>query len=86
MLVYVDLIPVLMAGYALILLSRTRFFTAEVLLAKITAILLIMCQLTWIQSYLNSFDMGTTIADRLWGVFNSCVMLMAIMVAKRNSK
>jgi hypothetical protein len=86
MLVYIDLIPVLMAGYALILLSRTRSFTTEVLLARVTAILLIICQLTWIQSYLNSFDIGTTIADRMWAVFNGCVMMMAILIARRNSK
>ena len=80
-----DLIPVFMAGYALYILQGTCNST-ETVVSKIAAVLLIICQSTWIHAYTNDFPLVQSAMDHLWTVFNSVVMLLVIMIAYRNRK
>lgn len=80
---YFDFIPVALAVLALYNLSFVRRNLIIVLL-KLSAVLLIICQTTWIHSYLNNFSMITSLMDNLWTVFNSLVMIVALLIARES--
>jgi hypothetical protein len=80
---YFDMIPVLLAVYALYLLSGTQSSLIN-LLSKFSAITLIICQTTWIHSYINKFVMLNTFMDYIWTVFNTLTMLLIVAIAKAN--
>lgn len=78
-----DMLPVGLACYALIRLQQVKQATAVIYLAKASSILLIICQFTWIHSYLNGFQLVTSFIDSLWSVFNSVVMILVLLVAEK---
>ena len=79
---YFDMIPVVLAIIALYKLSFVRRNLIIVLL-KLAAIILIICQTTWIHSYLNNYSMIESLMDNLWTVFNSIVMIVAILISNQ---
>lgn len=78
---FLDIIPVTLAVYALFKLSYIKNNDTDILLSRIAACLLILCQLTWIQSYLNQFDIIQSFIDKLWAIFNTVVMILVIVIA-----
>lgn len=82
---YFDMIPVILAAYAIYRLSFVRR-TAIVMLSKVAALVLIVCQTTWIHSYLNHFAMITSMMDNLWTVFNTLVMVIILLIARQQEK
>jgi hypothetical protein len=83
--ILLDLIPVLLAIYALYLLSGIDSIH-EVYFAKITAILLIICQTTWIHSYMFDIQSIKSVIDVFWTIFNTSAMVLAILVALNHRK
>lgn len=79
---YFDLVPVVIAIYALYRLNFIRR-TAIIWLSKLAAILLIVCQTTWIHAYLNEFSIVNTVIDHLWTVFNTIVMIILVLISKK---
>lgn len=77
---FLDAIPVALAVYALFKLHTLNDASALSTLSKLTCLLLIVCQLTWIHSYLNQFPLINSLVDNLWTIFNSIVMLVIINV------
>lgn len=78
-----DIVPMIIAGYAIFALASSRTNT-ETIIARMCAVLLIICQSTWIHSYLNNFKIVESFADSLWTLFNTVAMILAIIVAHRN--
>lgn len=83
--ILLDFIPMGMAIYAILKLQTSKS-NSETTIAMSAAILLLVCQSTWMHSYLNGFDMVTSIMDKLWSIFNSVCMILVIIVANRNQK
>ncbi len=81
-----DMLPVGLACYALIKLYKVKHNSLLIVLSKSSAVLLIICQLSWIHSYLNHFSLVTSFFDNVWSIFNSIVMLMVLVVAEKESK
>lgn len=73
-----DAIPVALAVYAIFKLNKLNDISAISTLSKAVCLLLIVCQLTWIHSYLNQFPLINSLVDNLWTIFNSVVMLLII--------
>lgn len=80
---YIDFIPVVLAVYALIKMQSTKVVDTLTRLGQFAALLLIVAQTTWIQSYLKGFDLVTSAVDGIWTIFNAVVMLIVIMIANR---
>lgn len=80
---YFDMIPVLLAGYVLFRVSKIQKVDWSIQLARLSSVLLILCQTTWIKSYLSGFDLVTRAVDSLWTVFNIVVMLFILTIVKQ---
>ncbi len=81
-----DLVPLVLAVYALIRLYSINKQTVVVFLARAISVLLILCQVTWIHSYLNHFELVTSFIDSLWSVFNATVMILVLVITEREVK
>jgi hypothetical protein len=79
------MIPVGLACYALVRLYTIKQQSTVIYLCKISSILLILCQMTWIHSYLNGFALVTSFIDNLWSLFNSVVMILVLIITERES-
>lgn len=77
-----DIIPVFLALLALKNLYSVDQQHVILYLARAVCILLIVCQLTWIHSYLNNFPLINSLIDNLWTVFNSVVMILVLSVTR----
>ena len=82
---YFDAIPVILAIIVVYKLSFVRR-TMLIMLCKLAALLLIICQTTWIHSYLNNFPMVLSIMENLWTVFNTLVMTIFLLIAEQQEK
>jgi len=76
-----DTIPVFLALVALKGLYGVNQQHKILYLARTACVLLIICQITWIHSYLNNFAMINSLVDNLWTVFNSIVMVMIVFLS-----
>lgn len=74
-----DTIPVILAVIALVKLYQLDVHNITVSLSRISCILLIICQVTWIHSYINHFPLINSLIDNLWTVFNSVVMILILI-------
>ena len=81
-----DAIPIILAVIGiyqfqfLVLRSRIEY------LAVICAILLIICQSSWIISYILEKSIVLTIVDKLWSVFNVIAMILVIYIIQGMKK
>lgn len=80
---YLDLIPVFLAVFVLLRIQILSVKDTVVKLARLSAALLIICQTTWIQSYLRGFDLVASAMDSLWTVFNTVVMILILFVIRQ---
>lgn len=80
-----DLVPIILAVIAIVML-RDCINTSEIKLARACAILLIICQSTWMQSYLIEFSLLNSIVDRIWTIFNSLAMILIVVIATKQTK
>lgn len=80
----IDLIPVILAGIALFRFQQVRHRSPELYLTASIAILLIVCQSSWIFSYILNKPLVTTSVDYLWTLFNSIVMILMIRIIRGN--
>lgn len=78
-----DMLPVGLACFALLRLTKVKKQSLITMLAKASSVLLLICQFTWIHSYLNGFNLVTSFMDSLWSVFNSVVMTLILLVTER---
>lgn len=81
-----DIVPLVLAIYALLRLYTVTKQTVVVFLARVISVLLILCQVTWIHSYLNHFELVTSFIDSLWSVFNAVVMILILVVTEQEVK
>ncbi|ASJ79183.1 hypothetical protein P26059A_0031 [Curvibacter phage P26059A] len=47
--------------------------------------MLVLCQLTWIHSYLMHFPLINSLVDNIWSLFNSIVMLMILSLVRQHN-
>lgn len=80
---YIDIIPVILAVIVLIRIQTLSVKDTVIKLARLSAVLLIICQTTWIQSYLKGFDLVASAMDSLWTVFNTIVMFLILFVIRQ---
>lgn len=76
-----DTIPVILALWALKGLYGVDQQIGMLYIARTACVLLIICQLTWIHSYLNHFPLINSLIDNLWTVFNSVVMILILLLS-----
>ena len=88
----IEALPVVLAIYAAIICAKRyaedrRHYVKQVLLmAVISALLLITAQTSWyISTVILSTAAGTWFADKIWTIFNSITMLAFIMLAHGGS-
>jgi hypothetical protein len=79
-----DVIPVVLAIVALQRLYTLDKMTTTLQLARASCIMLVLCQLTWIHSYLMHFPLINSLVDNIWAIFNSIVMIMILSIVKQN--
>ena len=79
---FIDLVPVVLAGIGLYQLQLAEIKSPRLYLAAVSAILLIVCQSSWIFSYVIDKPMVTSSIDFLWTLFNACVMCLAILTIR----
>lgn len=80
-----DLIPVVLAIVALQRLYTVSAVTTTLQLARASCIMLVLCQLTWIHSYLMHFPLINSLVDNIWALFNSIVMLMILSLVRQHN-
>lgn len=82
----IEIIPILLALAAIVLCgSAIRANTTHRIpkaLAVICGVLLILAQGGWITSHLNNLVHFKTLADNIWTIFNSLVMITFIMLCR----
>ena len=88
----IEALPVVLAIYAAIICAKRytedrRHYVKQVLLmAVISALLLITAQTSWYVSFvIHDNLLGTWFADKIWTIFNSITMLAFIMLAHGGS-
>lgn len=80
-----DFIPIVLAVATIILASlrisylRRKTDIIAMVLSMIASMLLIIAQLSWWTSALAGNFIGTQIADNIWLIFNSLVMIIFII-------
>jgi hypothetical protein len=82
--VLVESIPIILALYALLKLSMLQRNNIEIILCKILAILMIICQSTWVQIYMTGLSAVLPIIDKFWIGFNILSMVLILLIANRN--
>lgn len=80
-----DLVPIALAFVAILAL-RDCANTTEIKLSRAAAIILIICQSTWMHSYMNDFPVVLSVIDKLWTVFNSLAMILILVIASQYKK
>lgn len=78
----IDAIPAILAGIALFRFQQVSHRSPELYLAASAAALLIICQSSWIFSYIVNKPLVTTSVDYLWSAFNAIVMILAIRIIR----
>ncbi len=81
--VILDSLPILIAIYALLNMSRINTNNSEIIISKIICILMIICQSIWIQSYVSGFNIVIPLVNKLWDLFNILTMFLVIMLSNR---
>lgn len=82
---YVDMIPIGLAVYALFKAANAKVVDLTLRLSQLCAILLIIAQIGWMKSYAKDLAFFNVMSDFVWVLFNSLVMIIAILIANRKN-
>ena len=78
-----DGLPILIAIYALLNMTKINKNDCEVIIAKILCILMILCQSIWMQSYISGFNFVIPLVNKLWDMFNILSMILIVILSNR---
>lgn len=81
--VILDSLPILIAVYALLNMSRVNANSSEIIIGKLLCILMIICQSIWIQSYVSGFNIVIPLVNKLWDLFNILSMTLIVILSNR---
>ena len=87
----VELIPILLAITTIVVAGlavnkNKGMVNLATIFSVITAFLLILAQGSWMSAHLQGFPYFKTVADNIWTIFNSLVMITLMMFAVNNHR
>lgn len=87
----VELIPIVLAIATIIVAGlavnkNKGMVNIATILSVITAFLLILAQGSWMSAHLRDLVYFKTVADNIWTIFNSLVMITLMMFAFNNNR
>ncbi len=87
----VELIPILLAITTIVVAGlavnkNSGMVNLATIFSVITAFLLILAQGSWMSAHLQGIPYFKTVADNIWTIFNSLVMITLMMFAINNHR
>lgn len=87
----VELIPIMLAVATIVVAGlavnkNTGMVNVATILSVITAFLLILAQGSWMSAHLQGLPYFKSVADNIWTIFNSLVMITLMVFAVNNHR